>query len=84
MRNDPVNHPIHYTSGDASCVCGRTIECIDVVRGKRFNIGNVIKYLWRHEHKNGLEDLLKAQWYLNDEIEKLKESEESEKKGKIK
>jgi hypothetical protein len=46
-----------------------------------FNAGNVIKYVWRYKHKNGLEDLKKAAWYLNDEIERLTAIE---KKGRIK
>jgi hypothetical protein len=36
-----------------------------------FDIGNVIKYLWRSTMKNGLEDMKKAQWYLNDAIKQL-------------
>ena len=31
--------------------------------------GNIIKYLWRDRYKNGIEDLKKAQWYLNKLIE---------------
>ena len=47
-----------------------------------FNLGNVLKYIWRHGKKrsetnpdelsNAIEDLEKAAWYLNDEIEMLK------------
>ena len=62
--NDPVN-PNHYKQGG--------IECIDALKsatiGKRgieaVCTANVIKYLWRYEEKNGLEDIHKAQWYLN-------------------
>jgi len=36
-----------------------------------WNVGNVIKYVSRHERKNGIEDLKKAAWYLNDLIETL-------------
>lgn len=65
---DPVNRPAHYNQGD--------IECIDVLEqlglAEAFCRGNAIKYLWRCEDKNGLEDLKKAQWYLNKLIE-LKE-----------
>ncbi len=68
---DPINHPTHYTSSNARCECGRQIECIDVTRNLNFNVGNIIKYLWRHEHKGKLEDLKKARWYLNDEIRRL-------------
>lgn len=65
---DKVNHPTHYNSSKAVCTCGRKIECVDVVRHMGFNLGNIIKYLWRADHKNGMEDLKKAQWYLNDMI----------------
>lgn len=70
---DNVNHPNHYTSSEASCCnCNRQIECIDVTRHMSFNIGNAVKYLWRYKFKNGVEDLQKAIWYINDEINKDK------------
>jgi hypothetical protein len=62
---DKVNHPKHYTNHPSG------IECIQVIEHMNFNLGNVIKYVWRCENKNGLEDLKKAQWYLNREIERL-------------
>jgi hypothetical protein len=71
--SDAVNHPKHYNSLPAKCECGKHIECIQVVRHTNFNIGNVIKYLWRAGYKDGvvdLEDLKKARWYLDDEIER--------------
>lgn len=75
MTVDNVNHPPHYNSSKAQCPCGRKIECIDITRHMNFNIGNAVKYLWRFEHKGGLEDLKKAKWYLEDEINKrIKES----------
>ena len=63
---DNVNHPPHYKVGG--------IETIDFIEAKKFgyNLGNVVKYLARAEHKgNREEDLLKARWYLNREISKL-------------
>ena len=72
MTHDPVNHPSHYTSSPATCACGRTIECIDVVRHMGFNLGNVVKYVWRAGAKGDrIEDLRKAAWYLADEIARL-------------
>lgn len=65
-KSDPVNHPSHY----ADVVPG--IECIDVTQHFDFCIGNVIKYLWRCGHKDGnsnLQEMKKAQWYLNKAIE---------------
>jgi hypothetical protein len=64
---DPVNNPAHYTAGG--------IETIDFIEAKKlnYNIGNVVKYLTRADHKgNKLEDLRKAQWYLSREIATLK------------
>jgi hypothetical protein len=68
---DPVNHPKHYTSSPARCKCGAAIECIQVVEHLPFNSGNAIKYLWRADEKGRpLEDLRKAAWYVNREIER--------------
>ena len=64
---DSVNHPAHYTAGG--------IETIDFIEAKKlnYNLGNVIKYLTRADHKgNKLEDLRKAQWYLTREINSTK------------
>lgn len=73
MKSDTINHPVHYTSGGAACsACGHPIECIDVTRKLGFNAGNIIKYVWRSPYKSSeLEDLKKAQWYLNDLISTL-------------
>lgn len=60
-----VDHPPHYTAHPSG------IECIDVVEHFNFNIGNVIKYVWRHALKHGLQDLKKARWYIDREIARL-------------
>ena len=72
--NDNVNSPKHYA------LDGLNIEAIDVIRSvlgpdkfQGYCRGNVIKYLLRAEHKNGLEDLKKARVYLNWEIESAEE-----------
>jgi hypothetical protein len=62
-KADPVNNPTHYTVGG--------IETIDFIEAKKlgYNLGNVVKYLTRADHKgNKLQDLRKAQWYLEREI----------------
>ncbi len=75
MSIDYVNHPPHYTESGAKCrKCGEPIECIDVTRSMEFSLGNVTKYIWRWEHKGGLEDLKKARWYLDDFINTLEKS----------
>lgn len=68
--HDAVNNPAHYTSHPSG------IECIEVTRHMSFNLGNVVKYLWRADHKGAtLEDLKKARWYLDDEIKKREAAE---------
>ena len=70
---DMVNHPSHYTKGN--------IECIDAIESATTGksgieavcVANIIKYLYRYEEKNGLEDVKKAQWYLNKLISELED-----------
>ena len=59
---DKVNKPAHYEG---------TIECIEAIKSamskeafKGYLKGNIMKYIWRYDRKNGVEDLQKAQWYL--------------------
>lgn len=56
--NDAIN-PNHYKQGN--------IEVIDFILDQKLTYieGNIIKYVSRYKYKNGLEDLKKAQWYLN-------------------
>lgn len=61
---DPVNRPKHYVNQ----ACG--IEPIEICEHMGFNLGNVVKYVMRHDKKNGIEDLKKARWYLDREIKK--------------
>lgn len=65
-----VDHPSHYNIDSMTCVCGKQIECLDVVKHLSFMDGNIIKYVWRWRDKNGLEDLLKAKFYLDELIKK--------------
>lgn len=62
---DNVNHPAHYESS-TSVEC---IEAMELMYGPQivydFCLCNAYKYIWRHKHKNGLEDLNKARWYVN-------------------
>ena len=67
-----VENPSHYNAG--------SIECIEAIRASMstesytgYLKGNVQKYVWRYEDKNGVEDLRKAQWYLNTLIDVLSE-----------
>ena len=62
--DDSVNHPSHYTQG--------TVECIDAIESsmtpeefRGYLKGCLMKYIWRYQHKGGMEDLKKARWYLD-------------------
>lgn len=67
--NDSVEKPEHYTYGKYECIDILEDVLKDCSGREAFCIGNVIKYLWRFKHKNGLQDLLKAKWYLEKAIE---------------
>ena len=66
---DKVNNPSHYEG---------SIECIEAIKSsmsaeafKGYLKGNVMKYVWRFDRKNGKEDLQKAEWYLKKLIETI-------------
>lgn len=71
---DNVNHPTHYTNGK--------YECIDILEDitkylkglEAVCTANAVKYLWRWKLKNGVEDLKKANWYINKLIENLEKN----------
>jgi len=73
--HDNVNNPPHYNQAG--------IECLDAIAaatadGYEYYLqGNIIKYLWRYRYKNGIEDLKKAQFYLN-KLVKEKEGTDNE------
>ena len=59
-----VNHPSHYTQGGIECIDAMKAATVGKPSFEAVLVGNVIKYLWRYEAKNGLEDIEKALWYL--------------------
>ena len=75
-NDNMVSHPSHYQSESG-------LEVIDVIEAftsdlngiEATDTGNILKYMCRWKHKNGLQDLEKAQWYLTHLIEKIKEKE---------
>lgn len=71
MAEDNVNHPKHYTQYHG-------LEVIDLTEQLNFNKGNAVKYLTRAGLKDPnkeIEDLEKAAWYTNREIERVKEEQ---------
>ena len=66
---DIVNNPTHYQG---------EVECIDAIKSSMskqqyigYLKGNIIKYIWRFERKNGLEDLQKSEWYIQRLIKEI-------------
>lgn len=63
LEQDTIDKPPHYNQGG--------IEAIEYIKQqlggnyKGYLEGNVIKYLHRYKYKNGVEDLKKARWYLD-------------------
>ena len=67
---DQVNHPSHYLSHPSG------VECIRIAEGFNYNLGNAIKYIWRCDSKGkAIEDLQKAVTYLNREIDRRIDAE---------
>ncbi len=73
--NDNVNHPSHYCQGGIECIDALKAATVGKTGIEAVCVANVIKYLWRYEEKNGLEDVNKAQWYINRLIQELNEAE---------
>ena len=72
---DMVNHPSHYTQGGIECIDCIKSATVGKVGIEAFCVGNAIKYLFRYEEKNGIEDVKKARWYIDRLIRELEEKE---------
>lgn len=81
FKENRVQHPSHYTW--LKELCG--IEVIDITRHLDFDLGNAVKYILRAGRKSEegysdldktIEDLQKAIFYINDEIELLKKNKD--------
>jgi hypothetical protein len=69
--SDAIN-PAHYQSHPSG------IECIQITEHMNFCRGNAIKYLWRAGEKgDAIEDLLKARWYIDREIQRLERQQDA-------
>lgn len=68
---DNVNHPDHYTQGKVECIDAIESATTGLVGIEAVYTGQVMKYMWRWKRKNGVEDLRKAQFYLNRLITKV-------------
>jgi hypothetical protein len=70
--DDPVSHPKHYTEHPSG------VECIQITEHMGFNLGNALKYIWRCDlKKDAIEDLRKARWYIDRELDKRTSQQET-------
>ncbi len=72
---DAIN-PSHYRQGKVECIDALESATVNKTGLEAVCVANVIKYLWRYEAKNGLEDIRKAQWYLAKLIDYLEHKDE--------
>lgn len=76
-EKDAIN-PDHYKSHPSG------IECIQVTEHMNFCLGNAVKYIWRADKKdNAIQDLQKAAWYVNREIERRQKAQEQPNRGMV-
>ena len=72
---DMVNQPPHYTQGGVECIDAIKAAVIGKPPYEAWLTGQIIKYVWRWNFKNGLEDLEKAEFYLKRLIEEVEKSD---------
>ena len=72
---DMVNHPVHYNQGGIECIDALKAATVSKTGIEAVCTANAIKYLWRYEEKNGIEDVKKARWYIDRLIRELEEKE---------
>lgn len=75
-KPEMVCHPAHYNQGKVECIDAMAAATVNKHGIEAVCVSNIIKYLWRYEAKNGLEDVKKAQFYLNRLIDELEAKSE--------
>lgn len=76
FKPDMVCHPAHYNQGNVECIDAMAAATVNKRGIEAICVSNIIKYLWRYEAKNGLEDVKKAQFYLNRLVDELEAKSE--------
>ena len=71
LNVDMVNHPSHYNQGGIECIDALKAATVSKTGIEAVCTANAIKYLWRYEEKNGIEDVKKARWYIDRLIKEL-------------
>jgi hypothetical protein len=74
MIKDDIN-PSHYKNGKIEAIDAIESAVVGKPGPEAVQVGNIIKYLWRYEDKNGLVDVKKCRWYLERLISILEEKQ---------
>lgn len=74
QTHSPIEHPPHYTQGKIETIDAIEAATAGLTGLEAVCVSQVMKYTWRWKHKNGIEDLKKARWYLNHLINKLEQT----------
>lgn len=69
FNKNMVEHPPHYTAGGVECIDAIMAAVTGLTPQEAVCVANIIKYTWRFKHKNGKQDLQKAEWYIKRLIE---------------
>jgi hypothetical protein len=77
---DTIN-PSHYKHGEVECIDALKAATLNKIGIEAVCVANIIKYLWRYEYKGGIDDVRKAQWYLNRLIEEMESNGYTGKEG---
>src|SRR5690554_4297605 len=72
LHYDAIN-PSHYRQGGVECIDALDAATIGKAGIEAVCTANIIKYLWRYESKNGVEDVRKARWYLDRLLRELEQ-----------
>ena len=70
-EEEQVNSTSHYNKGGIECIDAMFAATVNKPSNEAILVSNAIKYLWRYEAKNGIEDVKKAQWHINKLVEIL-------------
>lgn len=73
-RADAINHVAHYNAGKIECIDAMEAAIVGQTAFEGAMSSTALKYIWRWKHKNGVEDVKKAVWYLNRLIAHLEKS----------
>jgi hypothetical protein len=72
---DNVEHPTHYTQGGIECIDALKAATVGKTGIEAVCVANAIKYLWRYEKKNGIEDVKKSKWYIERLLKEMEETQ---------